>query len=539
MNLDDVIRTLNNLPEAKKQEAIKIALKATEDLILTPNPGPQTMAYHSKADILLFGGTPGSSKSALGLGLALNPCHKNALVVRRRFTDLAGLVDDSIRLIRASGRETTGFVQGNRPSYRKPNGGKVYYEGLESNGGIDYGKQGRPFDLIYVDEGAQLPQEAIMMLSGWLRTVDETQRTRLVIGTNPPVDSTGDWMCEFFAPWLDNTHPNPAKCGELRWFIMDADGKSKEVENSEPVMIDGVKYTPHSRSVIRSTHRDNPYIDSDTYEKKLQLIPEPHRSILLNGDFMNARKDQDFQVIPTQWVKDAFERWENHPHPPQGVPMCNMGVDIAAGGDDNTALCMRYDYWFSEIVEVPGKLTPLGRDVAGHIFTNRKDNSFVTLDMSGGFGSGAYECLLDNIGRDAIKSYKGGEGTAKRTRDRQFGFFNVRSAAYWQLREALDPDQLGGSPIMIAPNRRTLADLTAATFEITSRGIQITPKKKLVEQLGRSPDNGDSIVMAYWNGAAGLKPKSSGLKKSLNTSNNMVNMKTTANIGYSNRRRTR
>ena len=272
------------------------------------------MAYHSKADILLFGGTPGSSKSALGLGLALNPCHKNALVVRRRFTDLAGLVDDSIRLIRASGRETTGFVQGNRPSYRKPNGGKVYYEGLESNGGIDYGKQGRPFDLIYVDEGAQLPQEAIMMLSGWLRTVDETQRTRLVIGTNPPVDSTGDWMCEFFAPWLDNTHPNPAKCGELRWFIMDADGKSKEVENSEPVMIDGVKYTPHSRSVIRSTHRDNPYIDSDTYEKKLQLIPEPHRSILLNGDFMNARKDQDFQVIPTQWVKDAFERWENHPH---------------------------------------------------------------------------------------------------------------------------------------------------------------------------------------------------------------------------------
>ena len=92
---------------------------------------------------------------------------------------------------------------------------------------------------------------------------------------------------------------------------------------------------------------------------------------------------------------------------------------------------------------------------------------------------------------------------------------------------------------MIAPNRRTLADLTAATFEITSRGIQITPKKKLVEQLGRSPDNGDSIVMAYWNGAAGLKPKSSGLKKSLNTSNNMVNMKTTANIGYSNRRRTR
>ena len=258
--------------------------------------------------------------------------------------------------------------------------------------------------------------------------------------------------------------------------------------------------------------------------------------ILLNGDFMNARKDQDFQVIPTDWIRAAMERWKERPYPPEGVPMCNMGVDIAAGGDDNTVLCMRYDYWFSELVKVAGKDTPLGRDVAGHVFKHRKDNAKITPDMSGGFGSGLYECLVDNIGRDAIKSYKGGESTAKRTRDRQYGFFNLRSAAYWMLREALDPDQVGGSPIMLPPDRLLLSDLSAATFEITSRGIQITPKKKLIEKLGRSTDCGDAVVMANWNGLSGLNPAKQIHRKSF-SAQSLNKMPKTANMGYSNRRR--
>lgn len=535
--LDEILERVNSLTEEKQKEIILLAEQATKDMILVPNPGPQTMAYNSKADILLFGGTPGSSKSALGLGLALNPVHKNALIVRRQFADLSGLVDDAKRLLSQSGRGLNGFVSGNRPSYTKPTGGKIYFEGLETKGGIDYGKQGRPFDLIYVDEGAQLPQEAVLMLVGWLRTVDPTQRTRLVIGTNPPLDSTGDWMCEFFAPWLDDTHANPAKCGELRYFIMDESGQSQEVESEEEVVIDGKTYKPHSRSVIRSTHRDNPYIDSEAYEKKLQLIPEPQRSILLNGEFMNARGDQDFQVIPTQWVKDAVDRWKKHPYPPEGVPMCNIGVDIAMGGKDKTVISMRYDYWFDGLIKVEGKNTPYGRDVAGHIIQNRRDNAEITLDMSGGFGSGAYECLIDNLGKNFIKSYKGGESTTKRTRDRQFSFFNVRSAAYYLFREALDPNQIGGACICLPDDRELISDLTAPTFQITTRGIQITPKNKLIEKMGRSPDCGDAVVMAFWNGRIGINPERKVYNDMRMRGQGFNNLQKTSNMGYSNRRR--
>jgi hypothetical protein len=51
-------------------------------------------------------------------------------------------------------------------------------------------------------------------------------------------------------------------------------------------------------------------------------------------------------------------------------------------------------------------------------------------------------------------AYKGAAATTKRTKDGKFGFTNTRSAAYWGMREALDPDQPGGSEVAC---RRTSA----------------------------------------------------------------------------------
>jgi hypothetical protein len=64
----------------------------------------------------------------------------------------------------------------------------------------------------------------------------------------------------------------------------------------------------------------------------------------------------------------------------------------------------------------------------------------------------------------------------------------VRSAAYWKFKEALDPSQPGGSPIMLPDDRELLAELTAVDFEITTRGIKAEPKEKVMDKLGRSPD---------------------------------------------------
>jgi hypothetical protein len=58
----------------------------------------------------------------------------------------------------------------------------------------------------------------------------------------------------------------------------------------------------------------------------------------------------------------------------------------------------------------------------------------------------------------------------------------------------LNPDQKGGSVIAL-PDPELRADLTAPTYDVTDRGIRIEGKDDIRARLGRSPGNGDAVVM--------------------------------------------
>ena len=47
--------------------------------------------------------------------------------------------------------------------------------------------------------------------------------------------------------------------------------------------------------------------------------------------------------------------------------------------------------------------------------------------------------------------------------------------------------------------------LTAPTFDVTPRGIQVESKDEIKARLGRSPDRGDSVVMAWSEGQSVLR----------------------------------
>jgi hypothetical protein len=51
--LDELLETLAALPEGERVRVAKETAEATHDMVWVPNPGPQTEAYFSKADILL------------------------------------------------------------------------------------------------------------------------------------------------------------------------------------------------------------------------------------------------------------------------------------------------------------------------------------------------------------------------------------------------------------------------------------------------------------------------------------------------------
>ena len=502
--LDEIRSLLDNLPPEEFAKANSEQAKARSAMGLDtwiPNVGPQAEAYLSDADVLLYGGEPGGGKSQLGLGLAFTQ-HKRSLILRRQYTDLSGLLDAAIKI----NGSKDGFNGSPPPRLTFGTDCFIDFAGCARVGDEQHW-MGHAHDLIVPDETTQFAEMRVRFLMGWLRHEDPNQRTRVLMPTNPPLTAEGLWVLKMFAPWLDDRYPYPANPGELRWVVTDEAGHDVWVDGPNDVreiIVAGQRRVvrPKSRSFIPSSVDDNPFYAAGSYRAQLDAMPEPHRSILL-GKFKTSFKDQPNQVIPTAWVKEAQHRWTEDP--PDGVPMCAIGVDASGGGEDPMILAPRYDGWYAPLVEVAGKDIPMQRAGAycgGIIVGYRRDNALVIIDLGGGYGGSTYEHLKEN-GVD-LKGFKGAEKTRRRSRDGKLSFINKRSAALWIFREALDPGQPGGSPIALPDDAVLVADLTAPTFEPTPNGIKVESKEDVCARLGRSTDRGDACVMSWFEGPSAV-----------------------------------
>lgn len=493
--LEEILKAYNNLPQEQKESLKKDAIAATKAMAWIPNPGPQTQAYFSKADILLYGGEPGGGKSSLLLGLALTQ-HRRSLIMRRQYTDLGHLLEEAKKF--NGGKQ--GFNGSPPPQLSRPDGRLLDF-GAAARVGDEEHWQGNPHDFIGVDESTQFAEIQIRFLMGWLRSAeDPNQRKRVVLATNPPLSAEGLWVTEMFAPWLDDKFINPAEPGELRWAVLGPDDKEMWVDGPEPVWMEhkGKFVEPKSYTYIPASVKDNPYLAETGYDKQLDNMPEEIRSILMGG-FKTSFKDALNQIIPTEWVRLAQQRWK--PVKPQDIPMCAMGIDASGGGNDPMVIAPRYDGYYPELIEIPAKDIPqdkMGQTQAGHVVANRRENADIIIDLGGGYGASMYEILKEN-GLEP-KGYKGAEATIKRSRDGKFKFTNTRSAALWMFREALDPGQPSGSPIALPPNNKLLADLTAPTYTVTPNGIKAESKEDVCKRLGRSTNDGDAVMMAWFYG---------------------------------------
>ena len=497
--VDELLTRINGLPEAKRAE---LTAKAGKEMpIWFPNAGPQSQAYFSEATVLLYGGQAAGGKTDLGLGLAFT-AHKRTLVMRRHYANLTGLTDRALKI--HSSRH--GFNGSPPPRLTTKDGRLIQFAGCQHLGD-EQDWQGIPFDLKVFDEATQFLEQMVRFHIGWLRPDDgdPNQRTRAVLATNPPLDATGDWIIGMFRPWLDITYHKPAKHGELRWFVTAPDGKDLEVAGPESIEIDGRALEPMSRTFIPAALKDNPYLIRTDYQSKLDALPEPLRSAVRDGNFMAARQDADFQVIPTQWVIEAQARWKRDGW--KGIAMTVMAFDPAGGGRDTAELVWRHGGWYSEFVSAQGKETADGSLAAGTIIQYRTDAAPVVVDAGGGaghgFGGTTIMRLKDN--RIPVQPFNGAGSSSGRTKDGNLAFVNKRAEAWWRFREELNPDQPGGSIVALPPDPELLADLTAPTYEPTARGILVEEKKKIRERIGRSPGKGDAVVMCMSEGNAAVK----------------------------------
>jgi hypothetical protein len=455
----------------------------------TPSPGPQTMAYESLADVLGYGGEPGGGKSQLIIGLAFTR-HRRSFIMRRQYADLSALIDDSIKI--HGSRD--GFNASPPPRLRLSEDRVIHFRAAHLIGD-EQGTMGQARDLLGIDEATQFAESQVRFLMGWVRSEDPDQRCRTVLATNPPLSAEGLWFVKMFAPWLDPGFRDKAGPGELRWVVTDAEGNDEWVSGPDDVrVVNGQLMKPTSRTFIPAKLSDNPYLVRTGYQATIDALPEPFRSLLLGG-FRTQFKDQDSQVIPTAWVKAAQARWKADGW--RAFEMTAMALDPAGGGSDPAALAWRHGGWYAPLVMLKGEATRDGAQMAAMVLAHRRAGAALVVDVGGGYGTDVTSRLKENgISFQPFNGANKADGTSAGG----LKFYNARAAAGWAFREALNPDQEGGSTIALPDDPELLADLAAPTFEVRTGGILIESKEAIRKRLGRSTNKGDAVVMAWSEG---------------------------------------
>lgn len=204
----------------------------------------------------------------------------------------------------------------------------------------------------------------------------------------------------------------------------------------------------------------------------------------------NFHADDEDSVIPLAWVEAAVDRWHEWQRagfPPIEGPVWT-GVDVGRGGD-SSVLARRTGHAVTLVVKNV-------RDTMAIADLAASEPGRCVVDVIG-VGAGVYD-RLKQTGKNPAP-YAGSGKSPLRDRSRQFGAYNVRSAAYWHLRELLDPEY--ESTLCLPPDDLLLSDLTTPRWEVTAGTppkIKVETKDSVVERLGRSPDRGDAVAMSFY-----------------------------------------
>lgn len=189
----------------------------------------------------------------------------------------------------------------------------------------------------------------------------------------------------------------------------------------------------------------------------------------------------DNVLIPIDCVSDAIGRHYRADQFAQAARV--IGVDVAYTGDDKTAIVKRQGLICHEpiVMEKADPMAVVGRLLA-EIAAFRPDAVFV--DDTGGYGSGVVARLRE-LGHTCIGVQFGSKADDGR-------FKNKRTEMWVRMRDWI---MEGGA---IPDNLSLKNDLVAPTYRVPSTGVvELEPKDKIKERLGRSPDIADGLALTF------------------------------------------
>lgn len=213
-------------------------------------------------------------------------------------------------------------------------------------------------------------------------------------------------------------------------------------------------------------------------------------------------------MIPLGWLMRAVERWRDwrdnyeQDHDPPGRRI--VGVDVATdNGADETAIAVRQREVVYTVERYPQGDTIFAAERA-LLHTLAGAGGAAVVDVIG-IGAG----VADQLRHAGVTTIPFNASAQSDRTDRwgQFRFLNDRAAAWWRLREMLDPTS--GHLLCIPDDDRLISELTAPKWKLrTAKGygiIQMEAKAEIKKRLGHSTDSADAVVQSVW--IDGMAPK--------------------------------
>jgi hypothetical protein len=168
------------------------------------------------------------------------------------------------------------------------------------------------------------------------------------------------------------------------------------------------------------------------------------------------------------------------------------GADIARFGEDETCFATRQGDLIIKVERIGKQDTMTTANML--VAKLQHTQSTASVDVIG-VGAGVVDRLREL--NQSVNAFNASAKTTMTDATGEFTFNNVRSAAWWNLRELLDPAR--GATLALPPDDNLKTDLTTPRWRPAAGAkLIVEPKEDIVKRLGRSPDTGDAVVIACW-----------------------------------------
>jgi len=441
---------------------------------------------------ILYGGAAGGGKSALGCLWLISNCQNfpgTRWVMGRAV--LKTLKETTLKTFNQIASKLDITSQFN---YNKQDGVVYWNNGSEILlKDLEFKPSDEEFDSLgsleitgaFIDEVAQIHIKAWTVLKSRCRYMldaytihGEKTETLKVLERNLITGEPTVWLSEVTGKPSKGLTPkmlgtcNPTKNWAFKYFY-----KAKKQKSIAPY-----------RAFVQALPTDNPFLP-EIYIKILRQLPEASKRRLLDGDW--EYDDDKATLIPYGAILDYW----NGRHVDREGEMY-LTIDVARKGKDKSVfrvwhgwVCIkRYSMAISKVNEVVDK--------AREIQTEFKITNSNTIADEDGVGGG----VVDYLGcRGFVNNSKALPEPESTTGDKS-NYDNLKSQCSMKMAKKISDKEI----VEMCEDLQVIEETTEEMGQVKQKDIDkdgkmaVVSKAVVKEQIGRSPDEWDSIMMRYW-----------------------------------------